>query len=191
MKIIKSDGVNRHLLFSNPKTNHGWFDIVTWEGCLCIHGDYGTYVFTRLPDMFDFFRSHDGEINPYYWSQKVVSVDRDSAISEFSKQAFTEAVKEAIEELVEDESAKDKVEIWQAVQDEVLSKIDDDNDGMAAKIALRDFEYLTEGDERLQIYDFEYDTTEYSVRYIWNLNAIIWAVAKFEQGEAKCEDNIL
>jgi hypothetical protein len=177
MTVVKSDGLNRCLRFANPKCSHGWFDVVTWHGCLCIHGDYGTYVFVRLPDMFDFFKD---PINPSYWAEKVVAVDRDSPIKEFSKEKFEKRLRDAIEYHVEDEDKRR--DIWMAVEDEILLVLDDDHDGRQAMVAVRDFSHPLAEKEKFEFVDFfEHDLTEFSLRYIWNLHAIVWAIDKFNK----------
>lgn len=71
MTIHQDDGVYRHLQFSKPGTNCYRFDINTWPGYLCVTGDVGTWTFSRLRDMFEFFGGafEDG-INTVYWSEK-------------------------------------------------------------------------------------------------------------------------
>jgi hypothetical protein len=83
MIVIRNDGVNRHIRFKRPQSGTFWLDLITWPGTLCIDGDMGTYVFRRLEDMFEFFRTDrtcgekDGRtlfINPGYWGEKLQSV---------------------------------------------------------------------------------------------------------------------
>lgn len=69
MAIRFDAGIYRHLVFRNPESSAMWFEIVTWPGSLVYTGDMGTFVFERIPDMFEFFRN--AEINPHYWSEKV------------------------------------------------------------------------------------------------------------------------
>ncbi|SQC93443.1 Uncharacterised protein [Cedecea neteri] len=76
LQIHRDDGLYRHLRFKRPGTNAYYFDIVTWPGYLTITGDMGTWTFSRVSDMFNFFMdSHFGHrasfvINPGYWSEK-------------------------------------------------------------------------------------------------------------------------
>lgn len=85
MTVLHDDGLYRHLRFKDP--NHGfyWFDLVTWPGKLAFTGDFDGFVFSRLTDMFEFFRSNGNEhgINPGYWAEKIVDGrTRTSAYSE-------------------------------------------------------------------------------------------------------------
>jgi hypothetical protein len=77
MDIVRDDGENRHIRFQQRGTGVYHFDIITWPGKLCITGDCGTFVFRRLPDMFEFFRSTQrGRINAQYWAEKVIAEGR-------------------------------------------------------------------------------------------------------------------
>ncbi|WP_026300935.1 hypothetical protein, partial [Thioalkalivibrio sp. ALE23] len=54
--IEKDEGEYRSIRFSAPNTVINSFTLTTWPGYIAISGDLGTYVFCRLPDMFEFFR---------------------------------------------------------------------------------------------------------------------------------------
>lgn len=66
MRILHDDGLYRHLRFSAPGTYIYGFDLITWPGFLAIAGDMGERVFSRISDMFGFFESDTGRINPGY-----------------------------------------------------------------------------------------------------------------------------
>ena len=70
---VKMDnGVYRHIVFSQPEHNFlNRFELITTPWRLMITGDMGTWVFARLEDMFNFFRSPNGSINTGYWSEKL------------------------------------------------------------------------------------------------------------------------
>jgi hypothetical protein len=58
-----------------------------------VRGDYGeAYTFSRERDMFPFFRTRRGGINPHYWAQKIDG-HRDLARS-YSEAAFKQVVRE-------------------------------------------------------------------------------------------------
>lgn len=115
MTIIRDDGVNRHLRFKRPDSGSYWFDIVTWNGILVINGDMGNYMFSRIDDMFNFFRTAPNDwnynknglsINPSYWSEKLLAIDNNGGngnIKEFDKNKFREQVKEHFENYFEDD----------------------------------------------------------------------------------------
>ena len=72
MTILRDDGVYRHLRFQVPGTPHRQFDLVTWPGYLAYTGDMGAYVFTRVHDMFKFFRRElqSYDMDMHYWAEK-------------------------------------------------------------------------------------------------------------------------
>ena len=55
MVVVRDDGVHRHLIFSNNGSFIYRFEIITWPGYLAYVGDMGSFVFTRIEDMFSFF----------------------------------------------------------------------------------------------------------------------------------------
>lgn len=75
---------HRHLKFRATTTIGSWFDLITVPGLLVINGDYGCYAFSRITDMFEFFRAGERgiEINRGYWAEKCVSASREQ-ITEF------------------------------------------------------------------------------------------------------------
>lgn len=98
---LKDDGVYRHLRFSKPGSSVYRFDIITWPGYLAIAGDCGDYVFSRLEDMFDFFRSgirDEGfRINPGYWGEKCRSVNSQSGLKTYCTETAKKNLREALE----------------------------------------------------------------------------------------------
>lgn len=56
ISIVRDDGVYRHVRFAKPETVCMHFDLITWPGYLAYVGDMGAFTFTRLRDMFEFFR---------------------------------------------------------------------------------------------------------------------------------------
>jgi len=67
MTVLLDNGLHRHLRFRSSKDSWNmWFEIVTWPGCLMLHGDMGSWCFSRLDDMFAFFRSDKMAINAHY-----------------------------------------------------------------------------------------------------------------------------
>lgn len=162
MTVIRDDGVHRHLRFRKapPAGSEYWFDLITWPGTLCIDGDMGTYVFRRLTDMFEFFRTDQKwadqrgcklGINPGYWSEKL-QAPKPRHAEEYSADAFRQHVRESFDEWVmssqpDDEYSTEaerndfnnsKNALWSALTDEVLRCADDGD--VRAYDAARDFE---------------------------------------------------
>lgn len=43
MAVKLDEGLHRHIIFRQPKNSNQWYEILTWPGCLTIHGDMGTW----------------------------------------------------------------------------------------------------------------------------------------------------
>lgn len=71
LTVVCEDGLYRHWRCQAPGTYVYGFDVVTWPGYLCVCGDIGTWVFSRVRDMLEFFESDHGGINPQYWAEKL------------------------------------------------------------------------------------------------------------------------
>lgn len=188
MTIHRDEGAERHITFKTPGTSCYWFEILTWPGTLCIRGDCGTYVFSRLTDMFEFFRTDRGNdpmklyINPGYWCEKLQAVDcngyGDGRAKEFDAERFEERVKERVEDHLEGYEISDekRESLMNDIQWEILDKA---NDGeFCAFDAL--MEFRSEEFPDLFTDCWEWDCKEYSFRFIWNLYAIAWAIRTYD-----------
>lgn len=184
MVVIRNDGVNRHIRFTRPNTSCYHFDLITWPGVLCYTGDMGTFVFMRMKDMFEFFRTereykkkhHDSKlaINVGYWAEKVIAQDRDG-VEKFSADMFRERIQEWLN------SAEASDDVREAVDDEVLSEAD--NGEYAAYHAAYHFEH--DGFEFTDF--FEVNCKEYTHRFLWCCYALAWGIEKFDQSTADIE----
>jgi hypothetical protein len=174
MTVIRDDGVHRHLKFRRPGTYCMGFDLVTWPGYLCFSGDMGCFVFQRLEDMFEFFRTRPcGQtglyINLRYWGEKIQAESRYGGFKAFSEDLFRQAVTEYLDD------AEASPELRQEVEDEVMSRIWDGEH--AACQAVYDFEYQ---DFRFQDF-FERDFKEYTYHFIWCCYALAWGIQQYDQ----------
>lgn len=188
MQILLNNGIYRHLRFKRPGTTCFWFDIVTVPGALIYTGDMGGYTFRRLEDMFEFFRSDRGRINPSYWAEKVEAVDRNDGITKFSEDKFNAAVKEHLSDWIRSNAGrttrKERRDLYDAVLDEVLGA-DGDVGGFRKQCAAHDFSHKV--NDRITFYfqDFwERNVEEYSYRFIWCCRALVWAIAQFDAATA-------
>lgn len=68
LEIIRDDGLYRHLRMQQPENSCYYYDVITWPGYLTVTGDMGTWTFSRIADMFDFFGAWEGGINTHYWA---------------------------------------------------------------------------------------------------------------------------
>lgn len=175
MEVLLNQGLYRHLKFNNGGSSTHHFNITTWPGYLCISGDMGSFVFYRLPDMFQFFRGE--KINPDYWSQKLTAVDDQEGYEKFSREAFRGLVLEHIEECFEFPGDAEKAETIEEVQDNIFPMLTDFNDGGWQAInSLMEFE-SPYGDFQDS---WEWDFKEYTYRFIWCLWAVVWGIQQFD-----------
>lgn len=192
MTVLRDDGVHRHIQFKAPGTRCYQFDIITWPGFLCYCGDMGTYVFSRLEDMFEFFRTdreslhrHPGltlGINLGYWCEKLQAIDRSDGAEEFSKGKCIQAVNEHrvgwIKEDCRDMTKAERRELWQAVDDEVLCRADDGEHEFCQ--AIHDFTHRV-GGRHFEFQDFfDCRLTEYTHRFVWCCYALAWGIQKYD-----------
>lgn len=202
MVVMRDDGVNRHIRFKRPGTSCMYFDLITWPGCLCYTGDMGTYVFQRLEDMFEFFRTdrtYRNEpnklcINLGYWTEKLISVDGNRSggkVKEFDEDKFRRVINEYRVQWIRDAKESDSLdkegrrELWEAVDDEVLRELDDG--GGRAQHAAYDFRHHPSGNRRYGwSFDdlFEHDFTEYTHSIVWCCHAIAWGVGLYDKSKA-------
>ena len=183
VEILKDDGVYRHVKFSNNGSSVYRFDLHTWPGELCITGDCGTYVFRRIYDMFEFFRTDNSNnrlnINPDYWGEKLLSIGTNAGYEEFSAETFIKCVKEEIDNFFDDEEDDTlKKECWALVNDELM-------------YCEYEFEYYQSinmfSDDRFPgLFDefWEYNTKEYTFSYLWCLYAIVWGIDQYDKVKA-------
>lgn len=207
MTVIRNDGVSRHVRFAKPGTGCMHFDLITWPGHLCYTGDMGTYVFQRLHDMFEFFRTdrmhrRDPEklaINLRYWTEKLIAVDGSRGggkVKVFDGDKFKCAVNEYRVQWMRDAKERGSLdkegrrELWEAVDDEVLCHIEDG--GERAQIAAYDFSHQEgryDPDKPSWSFQdlFEHDFTEYTHSIVWCCYALAWGVKQFDNALAAAE----
>ncbi len=170
MKIMKGDGIYRHLVFSNGRSNIMRFELITFPGYLCYVGDMGSFTFSRIEDMFEFFRG-DG-ISPGYWSEKLQATDKRGGDEEYSVKEFNEQIMESVKSW-EFDSEEEEAEVMEHLEDDVLNQETEQD----AYIAASSFE----SHYGHEFQDFwEYNLREYTYRYIWCLYAIVWGISVYD-----------
>lgn len=106
--ILHDDGLYRHLRVQAPGTRMWSWDVTTWPGHLATSGDIADgHVFTREPDMLEFFtiagRSEgyysDGapSIDVRYWAEKLCG-GRSHEVKKYDPDIFLQLVREHLEE---------------------------------------------------------------------------------------------
>ncbi|CAL8476442.1 hypothetical protein [Caballeronia sp. S22] len=192
MTIHRDDGTDRHISFQKPGTSCYWFEILTWPGALCIRGDCGTYVFSRLMDMFEFFREKCKDptklyINPSYWCEKLQAVNCDGygkgEARRFSSETFEARVRSHVDDYFETRAITDerRASLWYDIQRDVLDYVSD-GDRSGAFLLLSRFE----DPEFPHLFDdcWEWRCEEYDFHFIWNLYAIAWAIRQYDAARA-------
>lgn len=158
MKIHRDDGLYRHVEFRNPLHGNYRFELTTWPGHLCITGDIGDFVFTRVDNMkpkasgvsdtmFSLFRSKDFYRTDYsYWATKCVA----GKTHEFDPESLIEAVNEAAAEWAEDHW-KGRKEFREGDKKEFFQCVEEMTD---------EIKYGGEDESYRMVMDFEWDGCE-------------------------------
>jgi hypothetical protein len=184
LTIIRDDGVNRHLRMKQPGTINMYYDLITWKGYLAYTGDMGHYVFSRIDDMFEFFRTETNFVNLGYWAEKVKAVDKNAPIQEFSQTKFQASIKEYVKDywFLEELSQGEKEEFLRRVEHELLCHHENEYEAVGAACS---FQY---NDQHLEDIIYDLDCREYSYRYIWCCHAIVHAINKYDEyKEESCD----
>jgi len=181
LEIVQDSGLFRHLRFRRQDRGFSyWFDITTWPGFLCISGDMGCYVFSRIPDMFEFFRGKDG-IDYRYWKEKLQAVDRNSPAMEWSYDEFWSNVVDAFRQRVEHSEQKQYRRRLIKVIREQLSFVDHSNSYESIKAMME-----LEIDGQYPFEDFyEYSCKDYTHRFVWCCQAIRWGINQYDAAKAE------
>lgn len=179
LKIIRDEGIYRHVKASANGSYHYSFEIITWPGWLCYTGDMGSYTFQRLEDMFEFFRMKSPrvtddslQINTGYWAEKVQAQDKHGKIDEFNADRFRARLLEDIDDR-DDENAE---AIKAALEEEVLHSLDD-NDEREARLLADRFEF--EG-KRIFHDLWDYDFRSKTHHFVWCCYAIAWTIREYD-----------
>ena len=171
---LKDDGVYRHLKLGGGSFDC-WYEIITWPGCLCIHGDMGTYTFIHIEDMFDFFRNKKMLVNKGYWAEKCVSESRfGNGIKEFSVDLFKKNVKADFRPHFRDSfyDRKTVKPAWKDIKEQLMHCETE----WECVSALNDFD-----SEHYEFIDFwEYSNSEYTYHFVWCLYAIVYAIQMYD-----------
>jgi hypothetical protein len=187
MTVIRDDGVHRHIRFRKPSSGVMHFDIVTYPHHLCYSGDMGCYVFSRIDDMFEFFRRPNGpiEINESYWSEKIEATDKPDGHKKFDPDRASEYIKNWLDdkrkEAGEDFDAKEWEELREHVEDELIGCAHD-SEGVFYN-ALYNFEH--EGERPFQDSVAEANFDSYTLRFQWCCFALVWAIRQYDAAKEK------
>lgn len=197
MTIIRDDGVNRHVRFKRPGTYCYQFDLITWPGYLCYCGDMGTFVFQRLEDMFEFFRTdrkhmhlRDGQtlaVNHRYWAEKVQAQDMGDGLTKFDESKFKRVILEILVRWIrdhrDDTTEEERRDLWDEVMRDVIDA-DADYGGYRKQCAAYDFHHKVNQRVRFEFRDlFEYNFDSYTYRFIWCCYALAWGIQMYDKAK--------
>lgn len=189
------DSAFRHVTFKRPGSMVYRFDLVTWPGYLAVSGDMGSFMFSRIPDMFEFFRPIEGKpvgINPGYWGEKCTAGE----MKEWSSDVFVKSVWKHFDCYEEDEEDEDAVRL---VRSEIQSELRDFDNAWEATEWLNNFRVCFAGHRqsfhqwesrrwRARAQDFYFQdwfdwvrTEDYCYHYIWILYAISYGVRAYDK----------
>ena len=199
LQILRDDGVYRHIRLKVPGTTCMHFDLITWPGYLCYTGDMGTYVLTRLSDMFEFFRKKrraDGtfSIDFRYWAEKCESEGaRGDGVSEFDPDAFKREITRQRRRLFvghgEHMDADERREFWDSLE-EVKNSADEGEHRTFSSVM--DWSFLIKKRDRwghdpkwifLCTEDFP-DCKAYTHRFLWCCHAMAWGIEQYDLSKA-------
>jgi len=189
MTVLLDQGLYRHLMFRAPKNswNH-WFEIVTYPNKLVLSGDMGTWVFSRVEDMFTFFRDDKLRVNLSYWSEKLRNgtVGGRDHCEVYDGEYYKANIIERLDGYGLEPEKKAKVI-------EELNCLDFD-DEYTIIASIRDFEVDLEDDGkyddrslRKKRYTFgfqdvwEVSMKTYSYHFIWCCYAIVWGIQQYDK----------
>lgn len=154
------------------------FELVTWPGVLAYTGDMGSFMFTRLHDMFEFFRlpEYPARLPSFgYWEEKCIAADRHGGTRKFSAELFERNVRERLEHFAEDLSADCATSMWAQANDELLGQsFDHEADAYRAAV---DFNWR--GSAVLQDF-WEARCDEHTYHFTWACHAIAWGIQQYD-----------
>ncbi|MEV7394900.1 hypothetical protein [Streptomyces sp. NPDC091215] len=196
MTVLHDDGLYRHLRFKPKEHSFYWFDLITTPGQLVFSGDGDSFVFRRLTDMFEFFRSglmRDGsiEINPVYWSEKLVS-ERDN-VQKYQEDLFIKLVWEQANHLIEQEHVKPEQadRFRQAIKDDIveggLCGTADEAYRTVEEFEFyndpsKEFDYRFQPDVRFEdAWEWFNATKDFDWWFLWVCRAIVWGIARYDR----------
>ena len=186
LTVIRENGLYRHLRFKRFGSSAYWFDLVTWPGYLCVTGDMGTWTFSRIEDMFDFFTdAHFGRresllINPGYWSEKFEAGAgrgrRESPCFEFDARRFDKGLQEWLDAYLQDcDNAEQAEEAKEAINELKGNDYTTESDAYHAF----DGVFFPSGVSTYDIMEGLGNLQTYSHHYLWVCYAIVWGIERY------------
>ncbi len=202
MTVVREDGLYRHISFGRPGSSTYRFDLLTWPGHLCYTGDMGTFVFQRLDDMLQFFRTdrrEDGSlrINLKYWAEKCeAECSRGQGIREFDPEAFKREITEQRRSILvgygREMTLDQRTELWDELE---LVRCAADEGEARTMTAVQDWSltYLTPHRHEVE-YTLYLNTSDfpsckrYTHSFLWCCYALAWGIEAYDNAKAAQEN---
>jgi hypothetical protein len=180
MTVLHDDGLYRHLRFRRPDTGLYWFELVTWPGSLCFHGDVGTWVFSRTTDMATFFGRPGQDINPGYWAEKVQAGETRRYDEDQARAYVQDAFADHLEAHGLAWPLAEVRDLWAEIDRDVLSEIYDEH---TFRSAVSSF-YHQDGKRRFSFDQTDWDLRGFSAQFLWACFAVQWGVNQYRAHKA-------
>lgn len=183
MTVRQDDGLYRHVSFSRPGSSVYRFNLVTWPGYLAISGDCDAFMFSRIPDMFDFFRFAGPEydrtdgINTGYWEEKCTSKARHGGTETFSQDSYLEAIRQDMNGHISGMSLSDAKTVVQEAHEEYV--MDPPNSVHEAISIAQNFCCPVTGHHPFTEF-WDHNLTEPSYGFQWACRAIQWGIKQYD-----------
>jgi len=181
MTIECDTNEHRCLHFGRPGSGIYSFRIITWPGALAIEGDCGSFTFSRLRDMFGFFRSSNGEIsvNLSYWAEKLVAISSPEALRVVDESLWDARVLAAFKSEWAFESGDD--------HDKALAELTDAYTGLigrapASRAEAVEFatDYVCPVTDQSFADVWEWQIESFGFHFVWCAHAIVWAIKRYD-----------
>ena len=145
----------------------------------------GCYVFSRLDDMFQFFRTKLGNnkeklyINTGYWGEKLEAVARHTGYHKYNPELARANVSRRAEEWITES------ELSEEEADELREHLEEEinyDDGMREAYRTIDrFSHKTDGHREFLFQDiFEWTWEDYTYHYVWCCFAVAWGIKQYD-----------
>ncbi len=181
MKILKDDGLYRHIRYKRPETMNMFFDIITFPHGLLYRGDMGEFYFERVEDMLCFFRNNKSEleINIGYWGEKCQSEDVRGGMNEFDSSIWEETIKEYWEECFEEETDSEEAkEVWEEL--ETIFHGDDSECEYVSRVNNFSVSHIDTKFNLWELWESLGSGKRATYHFVWCCYAIAWAVIQYD-----------
>lgn len=183
LSVQLDQGTHRHLRLSRRNSPVYRFDLVTWPGHLAISGDLDDFTFTRLNDMFDFFRFAGPEYqktdypNYDYWAEKCTAAYTRGSMKTFSYDLYERAIKDDMDSHTDYMTPEEALECR---EDADLHGLFDDADDARSAVERAMEWHCPVTREHPFIEFYEHHLEDYSFGFKFACHAIQWGIKQYD-----------